>query len=380
MSGLYVHVPFCVRKCPYCAFHSAPFQAGAVEAWLEGIERELDGLPVDFRPDTLFFGGGTPTALPFAKLQRTLGAVAKIIDYRTDPFFGAVAKIIDYRTDPFLGEWTCEANPGTLTAEKAGMLRAAGVNRLSLGAQSFDDATLRRLGRMHTADDARRSVKLARAAGFDNVGIDLIYGVPGVPEASLEADVEASLALEPEHVSCYCLEIEEGTPFAREAAAGRLAVSDAEQREQFDWMRRRLASAGFAHYEISNFAKPGRECRHNLLYWRGGDYLGLGPSAHSHWQGARWANAAEGPPWARAFEERLAPEAKARETLVMGLRLLAGWGRAEFLAATGFVYDELRGKEIARLADEGALVVEPDRVRLSEDALFVSDSVFAELV
>ena len=254
------------------------------------------------------------------------------------------------------------------------------MNRLSLGAQSFADATLRRLGRIHAAEETRAAVALAREAGFANVGLDLIYGVPGVARETLEADVEAALALEPEHLSCYCLEIEAGTPFARAAAAGRLAISADEQRAQFDWTRRRLAAAGFAHYEISNFAKPGHECRHNGLYWSGGEYVGVGPAAHSHWRGVRWGNAAELPEWKRAFEENLAPAAKARETMVMGLRRLAGWDRAEFRAATGFDYADLRGPEIARLAAEGRLVVESNRIRLAEDALFVSDAVFAELV
>ena len=192
--------------------------------------------------------------------------------------------------------------------------------------------------------------------------------------------MEAALALDPEHVSCYCLEIEAGTPLARAAQAGGLEVDEEEQRAQFDWARRRLAAAGWAHYEISNFAKPGRECRQNLLYWSGGEYIGIGPAAHSHWQGLRWGNSAELPAWKREFEEQLEPAAKARETLVMGLRRFAGWGRAEFRAATGFDYDALRGTEIARLAAAGLLVVEPDRLRLAEDALFISDSVFAELV
>ena len=149
---------------------------------------------------------------------------------------------------------------------------------------------------------------------------------------------------------------------------------------QFEWVWARLAGAGFAHYEISNFARPGRECLQNGLYWSGGEYIGVGPAAHSHWRGVRWGNTAELPAWTRAFEEKLAPEAKARETLVMGLRRIAGWGREEFRAATGFDYAALRGNEIARLAEADLLVVEADRLRLAEDALFISDSVFSELV
>ena len=360
--GLYLHVPFCARKCGYCAFFSMAPARELVAAWRDGVERELAGRPEGFVPESLFFGGGTPTVLD----EGDLAGLIEIVRGRVD-----LSRV---------GEWTVEANPGTLTRRKAEVLRAAGVNRLSMGAQSFGDATLKRLGRIHTAVETGEGVALARAAGFQNIGLDVIYGVPGVAFEEFQADVEAAMGLGPEHISCYCLEMEEGTPFAREAEEGRLEISEEEQRRQFDWGRKRLAAGGWRHYEISNFAKPGYECRHNLLYWSGGEYIGIGPAAHSHWRGVRWGNTKTLPGWKREFEERLEPEAKARETLVMGLRRLAGWGREEFRAATGYDYDALRGEEIARLADEGLLVAEPDRIRLAEAALFVSDAVFAELV
>lgn len=360
--GLYIHVPFCARKCAYCAFYSRRAEPALVSAWFAGIERELKTLPDGFSPHSVFFGGGTPTTLDESELARLIDLVRARVDLDD------------------VVEWTCEANPGTLTPTKLARLKNGGVNRLSIGAQSFDDATLKRLGRIHTSAETREGMAWARAAGFDNVGLDVIYGVPGVSRQSFEADVDAALALAPEHVSCYCLEIEAGTPFARAAQAGRLAVSEDEQREQFDWARRRLVAGGWGHYEISNFAKPGRECLQNGLYWSGGEYLGLGPAAHSHWGGVRWGNSPELPEWKRTFAEKLEPEAKARETLVMGLRRIAGWDRSEFRAATGFDYAALRGTEIARLAEEGLLVADADRLRLSEDALFISDSVFSELV
>lgn len=369
--GLYIHVPFCVRKCAYCAFYSGPVEPGRVRDWRDGIAREWETLPAGFVPETVFIGGGTPTALAVEDLAWLLDRVRQL---------GGSAPAGRDAPPGAVGEWTVEANPGTLTAEKAAVLRTAGVNRLSVGAQSFADATLRILGRIHTANETRDCVGLARAAGFDNISLDVIYGVPGVARESFCADIEAALALAPDHLSCYCLEIEPGTPLARAVAAGRMAVDEAEQREQFDWARRRLTAAGFIHYEISNFSRPGCECRHNGLYWVGGEYLGLGPGAHSHWQGRRWGNTAEVPVWKRAFEEQLDPRSKACETLVMGLRRLAGWRREDFVAATGFDYDELRGPEIERLVAEGLLVAEPDGVRLAADALFVSDAVFADLV
>lgn len=369
--GLYIHVPFCVRKCAYCAFYSHPVDPHRVGEWRDGIAREWETLPIGFVPETVFIGGGTPTALAVTDLAWLLERVRQL---------GISAPLRHTSKSGALSEWTVEVNPGTLTAEKAAVLRTAGVNRLSVGAQSFADATLRGLGRIHTANETRECVELARAAGFDNIGLDVIYGVPGVTRESFCADIEAALALAPDHLSCYCLEIEPGTPFASEVAAGRMAVDEDEQREQFDWARQRLTAAGFNHYEISNFARPGCECRHNELYWTGGDYSGLGPGAHSHWQGRRWGNTTELPMWKRDFEEQLDPRKKACETLVMGLRRLAGWRREEFRAVTGFDYDEVRGPEIARLVADGLLVAESDGVRLAEDALFVSDSVFADLV
>ena len=370
-AGLYLHVPFCVRKCAYCAFFSRPAEPDVVSAWLKGVERELETVPPGFVPESLFFGGGTPTVLDMADLEQVLARVRS----RWSP----KPTCDNARTDPY-GEWTCEVNPGTLTPEKARGLREAGVNRLSMGAQSFDEGTLRRLGRIHAAEQTREAVAMAREAGFDNIGLDLIYGVPGVTRDSFCADVEEAMALNPEHLSCYCLEIEEGTAFAREARAGKMEVSEEEQRAQFDWVRKRLAAGGWKHYEISNFAKPGRECRQNGLYWSGGEYIGIGPAAHSHWDGVRWGNTPSLPTWTREFEERLDPAARACETLVMGLRRLAGWGREEFRAATGRDYVELRGREIARLVEEGWLVEEGERIRLAEEALFISDSVFADLV
>ncbi len=383
--GLYLHVPFCVRKCAYCDFASRPIAAGGVERYLETLERELALRPADFDPATVYIGGGTPTALDKDALGRLLALVHKAI---------MPERVI---------EWTCEANPGTLTPAKAHALRAAGVNRLSLGAQSFDDARLAQLGRIHTAAEVRDAVAIAREAGFENLSLDLLYALPGETPADWERDLEAALALAPEHLSLYALTIEKGTPFACERDAGRLAEADEEiARAQYAMARAALKAAGYVQYEISNFARPGFESRHNLLYWSGGEYLGFGPSAHSHWRGRRWGHfqgledwaAAVSKAWktrdecvaappesfAHAFEERLDAAAKARETLVFGLRRIAGWRRDEFRAATGFDYEDLRGPEIERLVRAGLLERAPDRLQLAEEALFISDTVFRELV
>ncbi len=370
-AGLYIHVPFCLRKCAYCDFASeAPPHPDRIHRYLFCLDMELGRLPAGFRPGTVFIGGGTPTALEEASFGRLLDLVAP------------------HAADAV--EWTCEANPRTITQAKATHMRAAGVTRVSLGAQSFDPATLSFLGRAHGADDVADAVAILRDAGIANLGIDLITAVPGRDAAALNRDIDRALALEPNHVSAYTLSVEDGTPLAALVDMGAVKpVAEDQALADYDLVRTRLAAAGFRHYEISNFARPGMECRHNLLYWSGGEYLGCGPAAHSHRGGARWGNVRTLEAWADvvsrgwtpvAFEERLAPEKRARETLVFSLRRLDGVDAAVFRTRTGFDLDDLCGAEIGRLVAQGLLERTPTGIRLAERALFISDTVFAELV
>jgi oxygen-independent coproporphyrinogen-3 oxidase len=331
---------------------------------------ELGRLPSDFRPGTVFLGGGTPTALDGEAFGRLLDLVAPL----------AAAAV----------EWTCEANPRTVTPAKAARMRAAGVNRVSLGAQSFDRAALLFLGRAHGADDIGEAVGILRDAGLANLGLDLITAVPGRDAAALDRDLDRALALAPEHVSAYTLSIEDGTPLAAMLDLGAVKPVPEEQAlAEYDLVRSRLRAAGFRHYEISNFALPGFECRHNLLYWTGGEYLGCGPAAHSHRGGARRGNVRTLEAWADVvsrgwtpvdFEERLTPEKRARETLVFSLRRLDGVDAAAFRTSTGFDLDELCGAEIADLAKQGLIERTARGIRLADRALFISDTVFAALV
>lgn len=377
MAGLYIHIPFCARKCAYCDFYSLPLAdfpsvGPAVSRFFQALETELAALPGGFAPDTVYIGGGTPTALDAAQL----GALLELVRRRV-PWCA-------------VREWTVEANPGTLDAAKAAALRAAGVNRVSLGVQSLDDAALRRLGRLHTAAEARAGFDLLRAAGFDNLSVDLMYALPGETTDRVLADVRGLLAWQPEHLSCYALAIEPGTPLAEQQARGAVSeVPDEEQAEQYHALRSAMLAAGWHHYEISNFARPGRECRHNLNYWRGGEYAGCGPAAHGHFAGRRHSNVEDLEAYvrrmaevgtARDFEEELAPEAKARETLIVWLRLLDGVELAAFRQQTGFDAVALGGAALERFVAQGLLVLTEDRLRLAVRALFVSDRVFAELV
>jgi len=384
VSGLYVHIPFCVRKCLYCDFYSLPTATGPVSrriaaddqpeqpAFLEALEYELTTLPDDFQPRSVFFGGGTPTELSRADLKTLLEILKRHVDLS------------------LVTEWSCESNPGTLTEEKITLLMDAGVNRFSLGVQSFDPATLEFLGRIHSAEEAREGFRLLRKMGASNVNLDLMYGVPGTSIAVVQRDLEALIELEPDHAACYCLIFEDGTPLTELRNKGFLKeVDDDTELDQYNLVRASLHAAGFRHYEISNFAKPGHECQHNLLYWGGGEYFGVGPSAHSHWKGERFGNVRDLDAYIRrikegksqrSFSERLEPEAKARETLVMALRRLDGISADVFHRETGFDLHALCGESIAWMQREGLLETEGERVRLTERGLFVSDAIFAELV
>jgi len=373
MAGLYIHVPFCLRKCRYCAFYSmARINASAVDLYLRALDLELGRLPTGYRPETVYIGGGTPTALSVEQLGRLLALVSSHVD---------LSRLV---------EWTCEANPGTLDAAKTALLRHSGVTRVSLGVQSFDARALSFLGRIHDARQSEESLRLLRESGIRNVSVDLIYGIPGCDGSVLAGDLERLIELRPQHVSCYCLSFEEGTPLESARKAGRIhEMSGDEQAAMYAALRAGLKAAGYRHYEISNFALPGYACRHNHLYWSGGEYIGCGPAAHSHRGRRRYANVADLEAWAAAlfagraalaFEEELTPQAFARETLVMSLRRTRGLRRAEFRAVTGRDWEELCGEQIAELAGRGLLVVEGERLRLAEEALFVSDAVFRELI
>jgi oxygen-independent coproporphyrinogen-3 oxidase len=351
MAGLYIHIPFCVRKCDYCAFYSVPAEQ-QTDIFFEQLILELEGLPEGFDPETIFIGGGTPSAPQIEHLK---------------PLFESLRKFHPV-------EFSVEVNPGTLDSDKLRVFAECGVNRVSIGVQSFDDSCLQKLGRIHSAMEAERAFRMVREIGFGNINLDLMFGVPGQTLEMLTSDLDQILRLEPEHIALYNLMVEEGTLFARQG----VSTDDNLDREMYDLVRHRLKAAGYVHYEISNFAKPGFECRHNLLYWTGGEYIGCGPSAHSHWRGVRWENVSDlddycvnGP--RREFEERLSNQAKSHETLVMGLRLLDG------VQVPATIRDEIMARAVG-LEEEGLVAVEGDRIRLTEEALFVSNTIFAELI
>jgi len=368
--SLYVHVPWCVRKCPYCDFNSHPLgpqglpEARYLQALLEDLAEEA-GEASGRALVSVFFGGGTPSLLAPATVARVLEAAGR------DPGLAPGAEV------------TLEANPGTVDAGRLRELRAAGVDRLSLGAQSFDERLLRRIGRIHSAREAAAAVEAARSAGFENVGLDLMYGLPGQTVAGALADVQAALALEPEHLSHYQLTVEAGTAFDRHPPP----LPDEEVvAEMESACRARLAEGGLARYEVSAFARPGRQCRHNLNYWTFGDYLALGPGAHGkltrgaggrvlrrarHARPGDYLSAGPGGRWAEVRE--LAAQDLVLEFFLNVLRLTEGVPQALFAERTGLPPETATGA-LAEARTRGLMTAEPGRLRATEAGLrFLND-------
>ena len=310
---LYVHIPFCARICPYCAFYKARANHSETERFCHALLHELVEKADEFEivPETIFFGGGTPTALTTPQLELLLRGFREQLDLSA------------------LREWTMEANPGSVSARKARVLKKLGVNRLSLGVQSWDDDLLKLLGREHDSKQAEESFRILREAGFENMNVDLMFGLPGQTIEQWRATLEKTIALRPEHVSAYCLTYEEDTEFFRRHARGELRQDSDADGEFFEETMSILPEAGYDHYEISNYARPGFSSQHNRAYWSGQEYLGIGPSAFSTLGMQRWQNIADYREYAgRVFDgrscidttEELTPEMKRAETIVLSLR------------------------------------------------------------
>jgi oxygen-independent coproporphyrinogen III oxidase len=314
---LYVHIPFCARICPYCAFYKERADPAQTQRFCEALVREVEFADARFAlaPATIFFGGGTPTALTTAQLEFVLRGFRERLDLSA------------------VEEWTVEANPGSVSPRKAALLRELGVTRISLGVQSFDDPLLTLLGREHNAAQAEVSFHVMRDAGFPSVSIDLMFGLPGQSLAQWEATLERTVSLRPDHVSAYCLTYEEDTEFFLRHARGEYRQDESSDASFFEAANRILESAGYQQYEISNYARPGHESVHNRAYWRGNDYVGVGPSAFSTVGAERWQNVCDyrlyadrvlGSVSAVASVEALTPEMKRGEQIALSLRTRDG--------------------------------------------------------
>jgi putative oxygen-independent coproporphyrinogen III oxidase len=357
---LYVHIPFCPKICPYCSFYKEASDRNKTQAFLEAVLKELDLRTEhlgEIRPVTIFFGGGTPSALTVKQLEFLLKGLRDRLDLAA------------------LQEWTLEMNPATVSLEKAMMLRELGVNRISMGVQSWDPAILEALGRVHSAQQARRSYEILREAGFTNVNLDLIFGVPGQSAEIWERSLLYTVNLEPEHISAYCLTYEEDTEFFRRLTRGEMLQDPESDAELFSRTMDLFEQHGFRQYEISNYARPGRECAHNLAYWSGQDYVGLGPSAFSTVGDRRWQNISDTSAYISAIQQSQAPvgfsepltaSVRRSEALAFGLRTAHGLSEVDVREWN---------EELADLAAAGYVQTVAGRVRLTKHGRMLADSI-----
>jgi len=372
--ALYVHVPFCRAKCRYCDFYSKPLDGASARLYVDAAVRQLTSLTANSALtvplQSVFLGGGTPTALGRDLLDLILAALAPLIDSRT--------------------EFSVEANPGAFDADLCQILLARGVNRLNFGVQSFQDGELAVLGRIHSARQADECIRLARATGMTSIGLDLIYAIPGQTAHTWRDSLLRAFDLGVDHLSCYALSFEPGTPLDADRQAGKITeVDEGLQRELYYLTIEQTAAAGLEHYEISNFARPGRRCVHNLTYWNNLPYAAVGPAAASYIGGVRRTNSPDVAAWASAVlagqdppheQESLPHRLRMAETLMLGLRMIAGIDCGAFAARFGEDPRTAFPESIGRYLQQGAIVMDGTHLRLAQWALFGADTVLADIV
>lgn len=372
MLGLYLHIPFCSSICNYCNFNRGLFESGLKDRYVSALEREIRGAGQGEAADTVFFGGGTPSLLEPEEIGRLIRACRESFAVTRD------------------AEITLETNPETSSPERMRGFREAGVNRVSFGVQSFREPELRRLGRAHSAGRAREAVAEARGAGFDNISLDLMMWLPQQSREDWQESVEALIGVEPEHASLYLLELYPNAPLKEDMArAGWSLAPDDDAAEMYLWSLERLDMAGYAQYEISNVARPGRESRHNLKYWRDGAWLAFGCGAHSTRDGVRWKNVsstedyvariASGQPL--AVERRtMTRDEQLEEALFTGLRLTEGIDIVAIGARYGVDVWARFGEALSPFLAPGLLHREGPRLRLSRDGMLVANDIMAVFV
>lgn len=373
---LYIHIPFCAKKCAYCDFLSFAAPVRIYREYVDKLIEEIYGQSdnfQDYQVSTIFIGGGTPSILPSELMGELLGVVWECFDIAE----GA--------------EITIEANPGTLTMEKLETYLEGGINRISIGLQSSDDMELKNLGRIHTFDDFLKSYQRARQAGFTNINVDLMSGLPGQDIHSWRNTLRKVMMLKPEHISAYSLIVEEGTPFYELYGAGQKGLPDEEtDREMYHLTKEMMESQGYSRYEISNYARPGFECRHNSGYWTGVDYLGLGLGASSYTHGFRYHNTADFNEYlgmnlreagaASQDIQELTHEEKMEEFMFLGLRMMKGVSGSEFLGRFGQNMWNVYGDVLGKLEEQKLIEVEAPVVRLTELGIDVSNMVLSKFL
>lgn len=372
--GLYVHIPFCATKCGYCDFYSHVPAAGQFEPLVEAVLVELDFATARYpgRIETLFVGGGTPTLLPATTLARLFDRLGRLARDH-----GAV-------------EFTVEANPASLTETKARVLRDHGVTRISMGAQSFHAHELKVLDRIHHPGDIAPSAEIIHRVGFDHFNLDLIFGIPGQTADTWLESIGKAIDLGPNHLACYGLTVEPGTALHDRVQTGTFASMDEEaELTLYELTLERLRRADFERYEISNYARPGAQCRHNIRYWHNLPGIGIGPSAASYIDGRRWRNVPDTLDYVKRIlagndatidHEALSSTARAGETAMLALRTMAGIDRTRFRESTGFDLDTLFGELITRHLADGLLLDDGQRIALSPPGLRLADTLMGDFL
>lgn len=368
--GIYLHIPFCVQKCLYCDFCSFPRCDGdTVSRYVSALCRDIERwgeLCRDREVDTVYFGGGTPTLLPIAEFEKIMSTIKKSFSLRDDC------------------EISCECNPATADVEYFTALRATGVNRLSIGLQSTDSEELRALGRIHSFRDFKVTFADARRAGFENISLDLMYGIPLQTVASFERTLREVLELAPEHISAYGLKVEEGTPFGRMGDTLVLPDED-EEFEMYMLCSEYLGKMGYTKYEISNFSREGHESRHNLRYWRGEEYIGFGVSAHSYFDGVRFANSRDIDGYIcgrdiTSEKAEIGADEQMTEYVMLRMRLAEGVNEKNFEARFGVSFNDVYGERLSRYIDSGYVIRERGKIAFSDRGFFLSNYILSDIL
>ena len=367
--GLYVHIPFCVRKCNYCDFCSFPIESISFrDKYISALCREIEGYRGrNISLNSIFFGGGTPSLLTADEMSRIVSVIQKSFLILEDT------------------EFTLEANPGTIDEEKLSEFVSLGINRLSLGLQSIHENEMKILGRIHSFDDFEKVYHSARSLGISNINVDLMYGIPEQTMESFEATVKKIIELSPEHISLYGLIFEEGTPFYNKKNSLSLPGEDSEC-DMYYLAARLLRENRYRHYEISNYAKEGRESRHNMKYWRCDEYIGVGLSAYSYFDGRRYGNTDMVTEYLSdsyrgfAYEENVDNSSLAYEFVMLGLRTADGISLKEYKEKFGYDFLENRENLIKKLVDDGYAILKEGRLFLSEKGFYVSNYILTELI
>ena len=369
--GLYIHIPYCQKKCPYCAFYSEFIKEHKPERLIDALFMELDQYAITEPLETIYIGGGSPSCLPDELL-------VQMVTFLTNQYKG-------------VSEFTMECNPAQANEATLKQLYALGVNRLSIGAQSFDSKELKTLGRIHSPRQIIEAVRLAKKAGFENIGLDLMFGIPRSSMKTWRNSLKSAVALDVQHISAYSLTIEKSTPFEHAVRKGKLTLIDElDERQMCKIARSFLRNEGFEQYEISNFAKPGFECRHNLRYWRNLPVIGIGPAAASWYEGKRATNTASIKKYIKRIESGQSaqsevfipsPEQIASESAVLGLRMTEGVDMLEYQKQTGFNLIRLFADAIKKHSFNGLLECTVDNhCRLTEKGLSYADTVAADFI